>query len=72
MLSIINYPLGLFCGFYMTGHLYNLEAKFVLFQGKNKRKAAEGESKLSKLYMFTSVVRSTSRHVYGKCEKSSF
>ena len=33
----------------MTGHMYNLEAKFVLFQGKNKRKAAEEEFKLSKL-----------------------
>jgi len=31
----------------MTGHMYNLEANFVLVQSKNKRKAAE--SKLSKL-----------------------
>ena len=33
----------------MTGHMYSLEAKFVLFQGKNKRIAAEEEFKLSSL-----------------------
>lgn len=41
----------------MTGHMYNLEAKFVLFQGKNKRKAAEGEFKLSKLYAYFSCTK---------------